>query len=62
MRGISRLQDITNTTPTPIESLEYLTRNIRYGLGEPEKAALTLFATLAIRHGLLKNAPALHWV
>lgn len=60
--GLSRLPEIARATPTPAESLDYLSRNIRYGLGEPEKAALELFASLAVRHGLLKDLPTLRWV
>jgi chorismate dehydratase len=37
-------------------ALDYLTRFIRYDIGGPERAAITLFARLAARHGLLAGA------
>lgn len=61
-RGLSRLREIAITTDDPTDSLEYLSHNIRYRLGEPEKAALELFAALAVRHGLLAKTPHLVWV
>ncbi len=61
-QGLSQLQEIAGATDDEAASLEYLSHNIRYGLGEPEKAALKLFASLAVRHGLLDQAPDLVWV
>lgn len=61
-RGLSQLQNIANTTAAPKDSLDYLSKNIRYGLGDPEKMALELFASLAARHGFLAKVPRLTWV
>jgi predicted solute-binding protein len=59
--GLSNLSEIANTTPTPDESLDYLSRNIRYGLGDQEKTALRLFASLAFNNRLLKKVPEIDW-
>ncbi len=60
-QGLSRLQEIAMATDDPAHSLEYLTQNIRYGLAEPEKSALNLFASLAVRHGFLSRLPQITW-
>ncbi|MEX1118073.1 MAG: menaquinone biosynthesis protein [Terrimicrobiaceae bacterium] len=60
--GLAHLPEIANTTANPAEALDYLSQNIRYGLGDPEKTSLDLFASLALRHGLLNELPSLRWI
>jgi chorismate dehydratase len=59
--GLKNLETIADSTPDPQDALEYLTRNIRYGLGSDEKRALRVFADLCLRHGLLASAPEIYW-
>ncbi len=61
-QGLSQLAEIAKATAAPADSHEYLTKNIRFGLGESEKAALALFGELAVRHGLLTKIPDLVWI
>lgn len=60
--GIAGLQMVSASTPDPQETMEYLSKNIRYHLGDEEKQALRHFAALCLKHGLLEKQPVLTWV
>jgi len=60
--GLESRREIANKTGDPNGSYEYLTRHIRYDLGEKEKEAILLFRELALRHGLLARTAALDFV
>lgn len=51
--GLAARQEIAALEPDPPAALDYLTRSIRYILGEPEKRAIREFRGLLIDCGLL---------
>jgi chorismate dehydratase len=56
--GLERLEEIarrhgTRLGMSPEDALAYLRENIRYGLGEEERAGLELFLRLAAEEGLI---------
>ncbi len=60
--GLEARREIARKTADPGSSYEYLTRYIRYDLGEKEKEAILLFRELALRHGLLARTAELDFV
>ncbi len=61
-RGCAARGEIAAAEPDPGLALEYLTRYIRFELGDAEKKAVRLFAELAFKHGLLEKEPEICWV
>jgi len=55
--GCSARREIAASEPDPAAALDYLTTNIRYGLGEREKLAMARFRGLLEIHGLLPPTP-----
>jgi predicted solute-binding protein len=60
--GVAGIQSMTASAPDPQDAMDYLTKNIRYHLGDEEKQALRHFASLCLKHGLLETNPLLLWV
>jgi chorismate dehydratase len=60
--GLEARERIAAAEPDAAFALTYLTDHIRYGIGEPEKEAMALFARLALKHGLLRSEPVLEFV
>ncbi len=55
--GCSARPEIAASEPDPAAALDYLTSNIRYGLGDGEKQAMVRFRDLLETHGLLPPTP-----
>ncbi len=60
--GLAARREIADKTGDPNGSYEYMTRSIRYDLGNKEKEAILLFRELALRHGLLARPSELDFV
>jgi chorismate dehydratase len=60
-RGLAARDEIAESQPDPAFAREYLTRSIRYDIGDRERDAIALFAGLAEKHGLIACAPALEF-
>jgi len=58
-RGLAAREEIAGLEADPAFALDYLTRRIRYDIGREEREAITLFARLAEKHGLVEAAPVL---
>lgn len=55
--GCLHRREIAAREPDPAAALDYLTNNIRYGLGNAEKLAMARFRHLLEIHGLLPRTP-----
>lgn len=53
--GLAARPEIAALEPDPPAALDYLTRSIRYRIGEPEKLAIRKFRSLLIECGLLPS-------
>lgn len=58
-RGLAARGAIAASEPDPAFALEYLTRYIRYDIGDREREAIALFAALSEKHGLIETKPVL---
>jgi predicted solute-binding protein len=62
-RGLAARAEIAAEFPDPVFVEEYLTRFIRYELGEEERGAIALFAALLRKHGIVQApAPVLRYI
>ena len=56
--GLAARREIAAQQPDPAFAYTYLTKHIRYDIGNEEKAGLRHFEKLAKRHGILPNTPS----
>ncbi len=60
--GLAAREQIAVGESHPEFARDYLNRQIRYDVGQPERDAISWFVTLAERHGLIERTPALEFV
>lgn len=60
-RGLAAREEIAAGESDPAFALDYLTKSIRYDIGDQEQEAVGLFARLAEKHGLVRAAPVLEF-
>jgi chorismate dehydratase len=57
-RGLAYLDEIINAEPRdPTFTRDYLTRHIRFELGDAEKAGIEKYRELLVKHGLIAQDP-----